>query len=139
MVDEYAQLVAADPRRKELDRKGESIFAGGDSDMALCCRRVGLRNGEFFPACALAHLIPKSRLTQSFFLKAAFGGGYSFTLLDYLYGFPSGRGQDGALSRCVMLVRQARRTRLERQMSAEEQKGESRAWELIRKWKHQTR
>jgi glycosyltransferase involved in cell wall biosynthesis len=138
VVNEYARLVAADPRRKELDRKGESIFAGGDSDMALCSRRVGLGTG-IFPSLRLVHLIPQKRLTQSFFLKAAFGGGYSFTLLDYLYGLRHQPTQAGMLSRCVVFVRQARRSSLERQMSAEEQKGELRAWELIRKWENQAR
>ena len=59
VVTHYMQLVAADPRRKELDRKGESIFAGGDSDMALCSRLIGLGIG-IFPSLRLAHLIPKS-------------------------------------------------------------------------------
>jgi len=138
VVDEYSRLVTADPRRKELDRKGESIFAGGDSDMALCSRRVGLGTG-IFPSLRLVHLIPQKRLTQSFFLKAAFGGGYSFTLLDYLYGLRNQPRRDGVLSRCVDFIRQARRSRLERQILAEEQKGESRAWELIRKWENQAR
>ena len=138
VVDEYSRLVTADPRRKELDRKGESIFAGGDSDMALCSRRVGLGTG-IFPSLRLVHLIPQKRLTQSFFLKAAFGGGYSFTLLDYLYGLRNQPRRDGVLRRCVDFIRQARRSRLERQILAEEQKGESRAWELIRKWENQAR
>jgi len=138
VVDEYSRLVTADPRRKELDRKGESIFAGGDSDIALCSRRVGLGTG-IFPSLRLVHLIPQKRLTQSFFLKAAFGGGYSFTLLDYLYGLRNQPRRDGVLSRCVDFIRQARRSRLERQILAEEQKGESRAWELIRKWENQAR
>ena len=133
VVDNYLQLVAADPRRKELDRKGESIFAGGDSDMALCSRRVGLGTGVF-PSLRLTHLIPKTRVTQNFFLKAAFGGGYSFTLLDYLYGLRKQPNRPRLLSRYIAFVRQARRSRMERQMSTEEQKGEGRAWEVIRKW-----
>ena len=43
------------------------------------------------------------------------------------------------LSRCMAFVRQTRRSRLARQMAYEEQKGESRAWELIRKWENPAR
>jgi glycosyltransferase involved in cell wall biosynthesis len=138
VVNAYSQLVAADPRRKELDRKGDCIFAGGDSDMALCSRRVGLGTG-IFPTLRLIHLIPQTRLTRNFFLKAAYGGGYSFTLLDYLYSLRQQPRKEGMLRRCVAFVRQANRPRLARQISAEEQKGESRAWDLIRQWEHQTR
>jgi glycosyltransferase involved in cell wall biosynthesis len=136
VVNEYLQLVTADPRRKELDRKGESIFAGGDSDMALCSRRVGMGTG-IFPSLRLLHLIPQSRLTEGFFLKAAFGGGYSFTLLDYLYGLRSGPRKEGILNRFISFVRQARSSSLQRRIAAAQQKGESRAWELIQKWKQQ--
>jgi len=138
VVNAYSQLVAADPRRKELDRKGDCIFAGGDSDMALCSRRVGLGTG-IFPTLRLIHLIPQTRLTQNFFLKAAYGGGYSFTLLDYLYSLRQQPRKEGMLRRCVAFVRQANRPRLARQISAEEQNGESRAWDLIRQWENQTR
>ncbi len=43
------------------------------------------------------------------------------------------------LGRCVAFVRQSRRSRMERQMSVEEQKGEVRAWEVIRKWEQMAR
>jgi glycosyltransferase involved in cell wall biosynthesis len=137
VVNNYLQLATTDARRKELDRKGESIFAGGDSDMALCSRRVGLGTG-LFPSLRLVHLIPKSRLTRNFFLKAAFGGGYSFTLLDYLYGLRKSPIKEGMLRRSLSFVREARRSPFERQLSAEQQKGEARAWELIHKWQQQS-
>ena len=70
VAEEYVALLASDPRRKILDRKGELIFAGGDSDMALCARRIGLGMG-LFPNLKLVHLIPKNRLEEGFFLKAA--------------------------------------------------------------------
>jgi len=133
VANDYLRLATDDGRRKELDRKGESIFAGGDSDMALCSRRVGLGTG-LFPSLLLLHLIPQTRLTQNFFLKAAFGGGYSFTLLEYLYGLRKSPKKESLLRRCLSFVHQAGRSRFARRLSAEQQKGELRAWKLIHKW-----
>ena len=86
VAGEYIALLANDPRRKILGRKGDLIFAGEDSDMALCARRLGLGMG-LFPNLILIHLIPKNRLEESFFLKAAYGAGYSFTLLTIYTGY----------------------------------------------------
>jgi glycosyltransferase involved in cell wall biosynthesis len=131
--DEYASLLASDPRRKELDRKGELIFAGGDSDMALCSRRLGLGTG-LFPSLKLDHLIPENRVKRSFFLKAAFGGGYSFTLLDYLHGLKKNRPKVGIVRRSARFARTLGRSPFERRLAAEEKKGESLAWNLIERW-----
>src|SRR5664280_467994 len=137
VAEEYVSLLASDPRRKVLDRKGELIFACGDTDMALCARRVGLGMGVF-PSLKLVHLIPKSRLGKTFFLKAAFGGGYSFTLLHYLHGINTNREKTGVLRRSVRLARLLGRSRFERRLAAEEKKGEALAWELIEKWEQQS-
>jgi len=137
VVNDYLQLVTTDMRRKELDRKGESVFAGGDKDMALCSRRVGLGMG-MFPSLRLIHLIPQKRLTESFFLKAAYGGAYSSTLLDYLYGLRESPRRETFLRRGIALLRQLKRSHFERRLAAEQRKGESRAWELIQKWNQQS-
>jgi hypothetical protein len=137
VVNNYVLLVAGDGRRKELDRKGDSLFGGEDTDIALCSRRVGLGTGRF-PSLRLVHLIPQTRLTERFFLKAAFCGAYTHTLLGYLYGLRKHQQKDGLLARGLFLVRQFRCSHFDRRLSAEQQKGESRAWELIHKWEHQT-
>jgi glycosyltransferase involved in cell wall biosynthesis len=131
---EYVSLLATDPRRKELDRKGELIFVGGDSDMAVCAKRIGLGMG-IFPTLKLTHLIPETRVTESFFLKAAFGGGYSFTLLDYLHGLQTEPPKVGLVRRAVRHIRLLSRPKLERRLAAEQKKGESLAWQRIAQWK----
>lgn len=136
VAEEYVSLLASDPRRKVLDRKGELIFAGGDSDMVLCARRLGLGMG-LFPNLRLIHLIPKNRLEESFFLKAAYGGGYSFTLLDFLYGLRTQPQKVGLLRRSVRFARLLSRPQFERRLAAQEKKGEALAWELIERWKQQ--
>ena len=138
VAEEYVSLLAIDPRRKELGRKGELIFAGEDSDMALCARHLRLGMG-LFPSLKLVHLIPKSRLRKEFFLKAAFGGGYSFTLLNYLHGINTNRQKAGVLRRSVRLARLLGQSHFERRLAAEEKKGEALAWELIEKWEQQSR
>ena len=133
VANEYVALVASDPRRRELGRKGQLIFAGEDSDMALCSRRLGLGVG-IFPQLKLTHLIPQQRLQPEFFLKAAFGAGYSFTLLSYLHGLTSVPQEAGTLRRMVRFARTAGLSRFERQLAAQEKKGELLAWSTIRKW-----
>ena len=133
VAEEYVSLLARDPRRKVLDRRGDLIFACGDTDMALCARRLGLGTGVF-PNLKLLHLIPASRVTESFFLKAAFGGGYSFTLLEYLYGITRTKPEPNLLRRVVGFARLMTRSRLDRRLAAEEKKGQTRAWTLIEQW-----
>jgi len=101
--------------------------------MALCARRLGLGTGVF-PNLKLLHLIPASRVTESFFLKAAFGGGYSFTLLEYLYGITRTKPEPNLLRRVVGFARLMTRSRLDRRLAAEEKKGQTRAWTLIEQW-----
>jgi len=133
VANEYLSLVTRDPRRRILDRKGELIFAGGDSDMALCARRLGMGMG-LFPSLKLAHLISEDRLRKGFLVRAAFGSGYTITLLNYLYGIRTTPEKHGLLRRGITFARLLGRSRLERQLAAEERNGVSAAWKLIQRW-----
>ena len=133
VAKEYLSLVTRDPRRRILDRKGDLIFAGGDSDMALCARRLGMGMG-LFPSLKLLHLIPTDRLRGGFLARAAFGSGYTITLLNYLYGIRTTREEPGLLRQAITFARLLRRSRLERQLAGEEKKGVTAAWALIKEW-----
>jgi hypothetical protein len=133
VVNDYLQLLANDPRRKELGRKGQSLFAGEDSDMALCSLRVGLGTG-IFPSLRLAHLIPKNRLTHTFFLKVAFGGAYSFTLLDYLYGIRKQPITAGIPRRILTHLRRLRQSSFDKKLADQQRKGVLLAQETIQRW-----
>ena len=110
VANEYLSLVTRDPRRRILDRKGELIFAGGDSDMALCARRLGMGMG-LFPSLKLVHLIPEDRLKEGFLVRAAYGSGYTITLLNYLYGIRMVPEKPGLLRRGITFGRLLARSR----------------------------
>lgn len=133
VANEYLSLVTRDPRRRILDRKGDLIFAGGDSDMALCARRLGMGMG-LFPTLKLSHLIPKDRLRRGFLVRAAFGSGYTITLLNYLYGIRTTREGHRILRQAINFARLLLRSPLERKLARQEKKGVSAAWSLIKEW-----
>jgi glucosyl-dolichyl phosphate glucuronosyltransferase len=55
----------------DLDRRGESLFGGGDSDMIRRVRAAGLK-AWFVPAAKVLHQIPAGRLTLRYALRHAF-------------------------------------------------------------------
>lgn len=59
-------------RNIQLDRSGNSLFSGGDNDLAACACDIGLGVG-LFPDLVLYHAIPTSRLKEDYLLKLAKG------------------------------------------------------------------
>jgi glucosyl-dolichyl phosphate glucuronosyltransferase len=57
--------------RTELDRRGTSLFGGGDSEMIRRVRAVGLE-AWFVPGAKVLHQMPASRLTLEYALRHAF-------------------------------------------------------------------
>ena len=79
----YRELVLKDPLRQSLDRSGQALGSGGDTDMALCGFDLGLGAGRF-PELELTHLIPARRVT-----------------LEYLEGIHAGFGYGGVVMQAI--------------------------------------
>lgn len=79
----YAELVTNDPRRADMDRKGNLLTSNGDTDLALTACDLGLGTGLFI-SMKLTHLIKASRLEEDYLLRLTEGCHYSGNLLEYL-------------------------------------------------------
>jgi hypothetical protein len=73
--------VAADPRRRSLDRRGSGLASCGDTDMARCAPEIGLALA-YEPSLRLRHLMPASRLRYRYMLRLVHGIKRSGILLD---------------------------------------------------------
>jgi hypothetical protein len=81
----YANEVAADERRRKLDRTEQSLISCGDTDMVISCIRKGFGVGRF-KALHLTHIIPRQRLEYEYNKRLAYGIGYSVGVLRALEG-----------------------------------------------------
>lgn len=64
----YAEAVAKDPRRNQLDRAGASLASGGDNDLVFTALHAGGEVG-YFPELCLTHLIPAGRLEPQYLAR----------------------------------------------------------------------
>lgn len=130
VVDYYARLHATGRRRFLLDRTGESLVSGGDSDLAICACDVGLGMG-LFTSLKLTHLIPQARLTEDYLVKLVEGLACSSVLLQSLRssnGVPVSRKLTTAAADFArLLIRNRRQRRFFRAV----RKGERKAVELL--------
>jgi glycosyltransferase involved in cell wall biosynthesis len=76
----YREQVLRDPLRLALDRSGQKLNGGGDSDLALCGFALGLGTGRF-PELELTHLVSARRLTLEYIEGLFEGSGYSGIVL----------------------------------------------------------
>jgi glycosyltransferase involved in cell wall biosynthesis len=81
----YAALAGSDPLRQSLGRKGASLNAAEDFDMAFVACDLGLGLGRFVNL-KLDHLMPKGRVDDDYLLRLNEGFGYSQVILDALRG-----------------------------------------------------
>lgn len=72
VAEHYLHLHDSGERNIQLDRSGNSLFSGGDNDLAACACDVGLGVG-LFHEIKLDHFITKDRTTKSYLLKLAEG------------------------------------------------------------------
>jgi len=62
--------------RLDLDRKGESLMGGGDTEFFVRARARG-RKLVYLPTLVVRHLVPAIRLSRRFFRERLFYSGYS--------------------------------------------------------------
>jgi glycosyltransferase involved in cell wall biosynthesis len=81
VATEYFKLATQDENRRRLDRCGQSLVSGGDTDMAFTACELGLGTG-FFHKLKLTHLIPSHRVTLNYLLRLKEAMSYSAVIVD---------------------------------------------------------
>lgn len=133
VLQRYAEICAADPRRQLLDRTGSRLLTCGDLDIVFTACDAGLGKG-LYHELKLTHLIPRKRLCEAFIVGNAEGNQYSATLQNFLVD-----GSLPDLRRTVFqaagrLYRLARMTPLQRRQALAGEKGVRDAVIDMQKW-----
>ena len=81
----YERRLADQPKRVGLDLAGNDLVYGGDLDLAFTGLDIGLGKGAF-QRLKFTHLIPKSRCSMDYLLRAAEGHAYSEVIAAKLNG-----------------------------------------------------
>jgi hypothetical protein len=71
IFDAYAKALSADPRRRLLDRRGNSLASGGDNDIVLTALEMSF-DVIYDPKIEIVHQIPASRLTPEYVKRYAY-------------------------------------------------------------------
>jgi glycosyltransferase involved in cell wall biosynthesis len=101
----YSELVATDPIRVLLGRRGGQLSGCEDTDMALTAIDMGLGLGRF-PQLVLTHIIPAGRMTEAYILKLAEESQISIFLLREIRRLPYPPYFSGSLlRRCATWMR----------------------------------
>jgi glycosyltransferase involved in cell wall biosynthesis len=85
VAEAYARKLASEPKRMELDLSGGELLYGGDLDLAFAGLDIGLGKGAFH-RLKFTHLIPKSRCSMAYLMRAAEGHAYSEVIAAWLNG-----------------------------------------------------
>lgn len=87
LAQHYLAQLSSCPERKMMDRAGDVLMSGGDSDLAFSSFDLDLGIG-IFPSLKLTHLIPKERLELGYLTKLMEGMGHSMVMLAHYHGMP---------------------------------------------------
>jgi glycosyltransferase involved in cell wall biosynthesis len=123
----YAELHREGKRSMILDRTGQGLLSGGDTDLVLCALDMGLGCGRF-TSLRLLHIIPASRLEEKYLINLAAGIAYSAVILrSFRPGkYPPGV-QPGVGRRVANALQSVRRNGLERKLYKALREAEARA------------
>lgn len=80
----YTTQVAHSELRRTLDRTGNSLMSGGDTDLVLTACEMGLSRG-LFKTLRTDHLIPPQRLQEDYLLRLVEGIRVSGCLLELVH------------------------------------------------------
>ena len=132
----YRELVLKEPLRQSLDRSGQSLGGGGDTDMALCGFDLGFGAGRF-PELELTHLISARKLTLKYLENIHEGFGRAQIIVSAAYKLEkiSRKYQWGGLyifSLNILLLASGK-SRVERRIRLAEEKGRWRASRGLKK------
>jgi glycosyltransferase involved in cell wall biosynthesis len=85
VAEAYTRKLASEPKRMELDLSGEDLLYGGDLDLAFAGLDIGFGKGAFH-RLKFTHLIPKSRCSMDYLMRAAEGHAHSEVIAAWLNG-----------------------------------------------------
>ena len=85
VAEAYTSKLASEPKRMELDLSGEDLLYGGDLDLAFAGLDIGLGKGAF-QRLKFTHLIPKSRCSTDYLMRAEEGHAHSEVIAAWLNG-----------------------------------------------------
>jgi hypothetical protein len=85
VAEQYAKLVRQDSTRLSMGRKGTKLTSYEDSDIAFTACDMGLGIG-CFERLKLTHLIPSTRLEESYLLRLIESSVYSGTIVESYRG-----------------------------------------------------
>lgn len=116
VADRYVAMVSDHEVRRLLDRRGSELAGCGDRDMAMTAIDAGLGVGKF-PQLQLIHLIPSSRMTESYILRLAEESQASAFVLEKIRGASSRPSISGSfLKRLLLWIRVWTLPRMDRQI-----------------------
>jgi glycosyltransferase involved in cell wall biosynthesis len=79
----YIKFLQEEPMHKLLDRTGNTLNSGGDSDINYLCVKLGLQSGNF-KSLKIQHYIPTSRIQLPYIYKLVEGNSYSSNFLQFI-------------------------------------------------------
>jgi glycosyltransferase involved in cell wall biosynthesis len=130
VADYYAELHANGRRDIIMDRTGNSLLSGGDSDLASCACDLGLGMG-LFTSLKLTHLIPVGRLTEDYLTRLLEGLAYSAIVLGSFRGNNALLPERAFTTELANLARLAVRDRRERRFFRAIERGKKRAAKFL--------
>ena len=102
IAEVHAAAVEGGTGRLELDRKGDSLLAAGDTDLGYTALDKGYACGSF-QALRVTHLIPARRVQSNYLFKLVEDVTYSQLLLARMRGAP-GSSRARAIKQRVALI-----------------------------------
>lgn len=126
----YAEKVAREPRRRQLDLQGEQLVYGGDTDIAYTGLDMGMGMGVF-TSLKITHLTPKTRCTEEYLLKNYEAHTYSEVLHHWVEYGSTPKQRTDFRGRLGVLARRLLGRPLERKMIAARVRGLSRGEEFV--------
>ncbi|MBC8029381.1 MAG: glycosyltransferase family 2 protein [Pyrinomonadaceae bacterium] len=126
----YAEAHASGQREVLMDRVGNSLVSGGDSDIAICACDLGLGMG-LFTSLKLTHLIPADRLTEEYLVRLVEGLAYSTLVLNSFRPSNGSTPPRNWATSAADFARLLIRDRRERRFFRAVRKGERKAAELL--------
>jgi hypothetical protein len=126
VAHEYVHLISKDSLRSQLDRKGQSLSSGGDSDMAFVALDLGMGMG-LFPTLKLCHLMPAQRINPDYLQRLIEAIAYSSVIVLNLRGIPPACASRPLIYRIADLYTSIRMPKHIRMMEAAKMRGESNA------------
>jgi glycosyltransferase involved in cell wall biosynthesis len=118
----YAEKVAKEPRRRQLDLQGEQLVYGGDTDIAYTGLDMGMGMGVF-TSLKITHLTPKARCTEEYLLKNYEAHAYSEVLHHWVEYGSIPKQRTDVRGRLGLLARRLLGSSLERKMFAARSRG----------------